>query len=144
LISFNGGGNDIMRPKVTIEQIAERTREAVEQVRAAGIHMLLLSGGNPTRHIPLGDRIRERGDALALAVRERQPVTGVTFVDKWSARELEDLKYWSVDKLHLGAAGHGRVASNVLRALDVPVPDWGEETDELKRPGTFTYWREFV
>lgn len=144
LISFNGGGNDIMRPKVTIEQIAERTREAVEQVRAAGIHMLLLSGGNPTRHIPLGDRIRERGDALALAVRERLPETGVTFVDNWSDTELEDLKYWSVDKLHLGAAGHRRVASNVLRALDVPVPDWGEETDELKRPGTFTYWREFV
>lgn len=144
LISFNGGGNDIMRPKVTIEQIAERTREAVDEMLAAGIHVLLLSGGNPTRHIPLGDRIRERGDVLAVAVRERLPEQGVTFVDNWSDAELEDLRYWSVDKLHLGPLGHQRVASNVLRALDVPVPDWDEETDELKRPGTFTYWREFV
>lgn len=144
LISFNGGGNDIMRPKVTIEQIADRTREAVDEVRAAGIHVLLLSGGNPTQHIPLGDRIRERGDALALAVRERLPESGVTFVDNWSDTELENLKYWSVDKLHLGAAGHRRVASNVLRALGVPVPEWGEDADELKRPGTLTYWRDFV
>ncbi|MBX3094430.1 MAG: SGNH/GDSL hydrolase family protein [Cryobacterium sp.] len=144
LISFNGGGNDIMRPKVTIEEIADRTREAVDEILEAGIHVLLLSGGNPTRHIPLGDRIRERGDALALAVRERLPESGVTFVDNWSDVELEDLRYWSVDKLHLGAAGHRRVASNVLKALGVAVPDWGAEADELQRPGTLAYWRSFV
>ncbi|HRP99485.1 MAG TPA: SGNH/GDSL hydrolase family protein [Terrimesophilobacter sp.] len=144
LISFNGGGNDIMRPKVTIEQIADRTREAVDEILGHGIHVLLLSGGNPTRHSPLGDRIRERGDALAVAVRERLPEQGVTFVDNWSDAELENLRYWSVDKLHLGPLGHRRVAGNVLRGLGVAVPDWGEDADELKRPGTLVYWRDFV
>lgn len=144
LISLNGGGNDIMRPKVTIEQIADRTREAIDQIRAAGIHVLLLSGANPTRHVPMGARIRERGDALAAAVLERIPETGVTFVDNWSDAELTDLRYWSVDKLHLSALGHRRVAGNVLRALGVAVPEWGEDADELKRPGTVAYWRDYV
>jgi hypothetical protein len=68
----------------------------------------------------------------------------VTFVDNWSDAELTSLGFWSVDKLHLNSLGHRRVASNVLRALDVPVPDWGDESLELTRPGTIAYWRGYV
>ncbi|MEO7146638.1 MAG: SGNH/GDSL hydrolase family protein, partial [Terrimesophilobacter sp.] len=76
--------------------------------------------------------------------RERVPATGVTFVDNWSDAELTELKYWSLDKLHLNALGHRRVASNVLRALDVPVPEWTDEPLELERPGVIAYWRGYV
>ncbi len=144
LMSINGGGNDIMRPKVSIDSVADQLRDAVAKAVDAGIHVLLLSGGNPTRHIPLGARIEVRGDALAVAVRERVPATGVTFVDNWSDAELTELKYWSLDKLHLNALGHRRVASNVLRALDVPVPEWTDEPLELERPGVIAYWRGYV
>lgn len=145
LLSLNGGGNDIMRPKVSIEAVAERLAAAAEKAMAAGIHVLLLSGGNPTRHIPLGSRIEVRGEELARAVRARVPASdNVTFVDNWADAELTELRYWSVDKLHLNALGHRRVASNVLRALGAPVPDWGDESLELKRPGTLAYWRGYV
>jgi lysophospholipase L1-like esterase len=144
LLSLNGGGNDIMRPKVSIESVADRLAEAAEKAMAAGIHVLLLSGGNPTRHIPLGSRIEVRGEELARAVRARVPASDtVTFVDNWADAELTELRYWSVDKLHLNALGHRRVAGNVLTGLGVPVPDWGGESLELQRPGTLAYWRGY-
>ncbi|MCB1281696.1 MAG: SGNH/GDSL hydrolase family protein [Salinibacterium sp.] len=145
LLSLNGGGNDIMRPKVSVESVAEKLASAAEKAMAAGIHVLLLSGGNPTNHIPLGARIEIRGEELAAAVRARVPKSeNVTFVDNWSDAELTHLRYWSVDKLHLNALGHRRVAGNILTALGVPVPDWGEDVPELQRPGTLAYWRGYV
>lgn len=144
-LSLNGGGNDIMRPKVSVESVAEKLASAAEKAMAAGIHVLLLSGGNPTNHIPLGARIEMRGEQLAVAVRARVPESDmVTFVDNWSDAELTHLRYWSVDKLHLNALGHRRVAGNILTALGVPVPDWGEDVPELQRPGTLAYWRGYV
>lgn len=134
-----------MRPKVSVESVAEKLASAAEKAMAAGIHVLLLSGGNPTNHIPLGARIEIRGEELAAAVRARVPKSeNVTFVDNWSDAELTHLRYWSVDKLHLNALGHRRVAGNILTALGVPVPDWGEDVPELQRPGTLAYWRGYV
>lgn len=145
LLSLNGGGNDIMRPKVSVESVADKLAQSAEKAMAAGIHVLLLSGANPTKHIPLGARIEARGDQLAVAVRERVPRSdNVTFVDNWSDDVLTDLHYWSIDKLHLNALGHRRVASNVLTALGVPVPSWEDDPLDLQRPGTIAYWRGYV
>ncbi|CAN5434389.1 hypothetical protein BH10ACT7_BH10ACT7_32190 [soil metagenome] len=54
LMSINGGGNDIMRPRVSIASVADQLLDAVDRATAAGIHVVLASGANPTRHIPLG------------------------------------------------------------------------------------------
>ena len=143
LLSLNGGGNDILRPRVSIESVADRIEAAVDTAVAAGIHVLLVSGGNPTHHIPFGTSIGTRGDALAAAMRLRLPKPGVTFVDNWADAELTDLRYWSSDKLHLNSRGHERVASNVLAGLGVPVPDNGRHEDPT-RPATAAYWRDFV
>jgi lysophospholipase L1-like esterase len=145
LLSINGGGNDIMRPRVSIPVIADQLIEAVERATAADIHVLLASGANPTRHIPFGASIERRGDQLAAAVRARLPIEGVTFVDNWADAELTELRYWSIDKLHLGPLGHQRVASNVLSALGVPIPDVAADAiPDDARPRTSAYWREFV
>lgn len=144
LISINGGGNDIMRPKVSIASIADQLLESVDRAVAAGSHVLLASGANPTRHIPLGARIEARGNLLAQAVRDRLPRDGVTFVDNWADAELAQLRYWSRDQLHLGPLGHRRVAANVLSALQVTIPDFGPDPGEPARPRTAAYWREYV
>jgi lysophospholipase L1-like esterase len=144
LLSINGGGNDIMRPHVAVESVASRLLASVEEAVAAGAHVLLLSGGNPTRHIPLGARVRDRGERLIEAVRERVPSSGVTFVDNWADGQLAQLRYWSLDRLHLNTLGHRRVAENVLSALGVPAPAWGAEPPALARPGTIAYWRRYV
>ncbi|MGK9147093.1 SGNH/GDSL hydrolase family protein [Plantibacter flavus] len=150
LVSFNGGGNDIMRPRVTIASVAERIDAAVDRLRASGAHVLLLSGANPSAHIPMGAVLQRRGEQLAEAVRVRFPRDGVTFVDNWADATLADLRYWSVDRLHLNGLGHARVASNVLTALGVPVPpEWGIEEVADAPPGpaqrrTASYYREHV
>ncbi len=144
LISINGGGNDIMRPRVSIDDISQQLIDAVDRAVASGAHVLLASGANPMRHIPLGARMEPRGDHLARAVQAHLPREHVTWVDNWSDRELTELRYWSRDRLHLGPAGHRRVASNVLAALEVPVPDFGPDPAEPARPRTAEYWRRYV
>ena len=144
LISINGGGNDIMRPRVSIAAVANQLLAAVDSATGAGIHVVLASGANPTRHIPLGASIEKRGDLLALAVRDRLPRDGVTWVDNWADAELAQLRYWSVDKLHLNSAGHARVAGNVLAALGVPILAPHGDDGDIPRPRTSAYWRTYV
>lgn len=150
LVSLNGGGNDIMRPRVSIEQVATTLVEAADRVVASGSHMLLLSGANPSAHLPLGGLIRRRGEELADAVRAMLPREGITFVDNWADEGLEDIRYWSADRLHLGPLGHARVASNVLTAFGIPVPaEWGVEEVAAAPPGertrrTAEYYRHYV
>ncbi len=150
LVSLNGGGNDIMRPRVTIESVARQLIDAADRVAASGSRMMLLSGANPSRHLPMGGLLRKRGDELAVAVRDLLPRDGVLFVDNWADESLEDLRYWSDDRLHLNALGHARVASNVLTALDVPVPaEWGVADVEAAPAGaasrrTADYYRRYV
>jgi lysophospholipase L1-like esterase len=150
LVSLNGGGNDIMRPRVTIASVAAQLMDAADRVTASGSTMLLLSGANPSRHLPMGGLLRKRGDELAVAVRALLPRDGVLFVDNWADESLEHIRYWSADRLHLNALGHAKVASNVLTALDVPVPaEWGVEAVEAAAPGeptrrTADYYRRYV
>ena len=69
------------------------------------------------------------------------------YVDNWSDPELASPRFWSVDRLHLNAAGHAHVARNVLRALghEAP-PGWrdlaGASTAEGRRD--LGYYREYV
>ena len=63
-------------------------------------------------------------------------MSGVPFVDNWADAELGERRFWSVDKLHLNARGHTRVATHVLQSLSVPVPeDWGAGTSAAAEPG---------
>ncbi|MFF1572122.1 SGNH/GDSL hydrolase family protein [Leifsonia sp. NPDC058292] len=150
LISLNGGGNDIMRPKVSTESVVRQLEEATERVTSAGIHMLLLSGANPSDHLPMGNLVSRRGDELDAAAHKLFPREKATFVDNWADPVLRDLRYWSADRLHLNATGHARVASNVLTALGVPVPaEWGVEEVAAAPPGqrsrrTAEYYRRYV
>lgn len=144
LMSINGGGNDIMRPRVSIASITDQLDAAVDRAAAAGIHVVLASGANPTRHIPMGRAIEVRGDRFADEIRARLPKAGVTFVDNWADEELGDIRFWSRDKLHLNSRGHERVAGNVLVALGVAVPDAAADHPTVPRQRTADYWREYV
>ncbi|GAB3578650.1 SGNH/GDSL hydrolase family protein [Leifsonia lichenia] len=150
LISLNGGGNDIMRPRVSIEAVAQQLVDAARTVTDAGIHLLLLSGANPSLHLPMGSLMRRRGNELDAAVRVHLPLDSVTYVDNWADERLWDIRYWSQDRLHLNPLGHARVAGNVLTAFGVPVPaEWGVE-EVAAGPASATsrrtaeYYRRYV
>ena len=54
------------------------------------------------------------------AVREIAERHGTRLVDFWRMREYRDFGYWDTDRMHLGPAGHQRMAMAVLDALGVP------------------------
>lgn len=148
LLTFNGGGNDIMRPRVSIGWVVDRTLEVVRRTDATRSRPVIVAGANPTDLLPMGRLIRKRGDALADHVREALESTQTLFIDNWSDDVLRQARYWSADKMHLNALGHARVASNVLAGLQVPVPtEWG--IDEVAdagpgAPGPIAYYRDYV
>lgn len=150
VISINGGGNDIMRPRVSIAAVTDLLEDAAGRAIDAGIRVLLLSGANPSDHLPFGSLLQRRGDQLAAAVRGRLPRDGITFVDNWADDTLRASRYWSADKLHLNDLGHIRVAGNVLRSLGVPVPaEWGIDEVAAAETGahsrnTAAYYRRYV
>lgn len=124
LLSVNGGGNDLLRPRVSVRELSEAMRRATLRIGDGGPHVLVVTGADPTARLPLGRAVRRRGDALADAARAwTADLPGVTFVDNWHDDRLRRADSWSGDRLHLGPAGHRRVAGNVLRALGIDVPE---------------------
>ncbi|KFF58905.1 GDSL family lipase [Cryobacterium sp. MLB-32] len=148
LLSLCGGGNDVMRPKVEIAGVVALLDQVVERALSQGVHVLMLTGANPTKHLPLGTLIQRRGDRLADAARSafsQRP--GVTYVDNWLDPELTGARYWSPDRLHLNALGHARVAANVLAALGAAVPPefaGAAAPEPSSRVRTPAYYREHV
>ncbi|WP_328468008.1 SGNH/GDSL hydrolase family protein [Actinoplanes sp. NBC_00393] len=120
LLSLNGGGNDMMRPGGDLAHLVRLTERAVQRCNEAGVRVLLLSGADPSGHLPFGSRMRPKGAALTDAVRGFVDRYDVVFVDMFNDREIQRRDYWSTDRLHLNANGHRRVASKVLTALGYP------------------------
>ncbi|GEK78715.1 SGNH/GDSL hydrolase family protein [Agrococcus baldri] len=146
-ISINGGGNDILRPRVSIDHVGERLADAAHRIAAAGIRPILLSGGNPSEVMPIGAVMQRRGDALARAVESRISDLDAPYVDNWGDRELRGPRFWSADRLHLNTAGHAHVARNVLRALGHEAPQgWRDLAAATTAEGRrdLAYYREYV
>jgi len=147
LITLNGGGNDMMRPGCDVAQLVALTEQAVSRCAEAGVQLVLLSGADPTARLPLGSMIHRRGVQLTAAVGDLAARSGLVFVDAFGDEELRRPGYWSPDRLHLGPAGHRRVAGLVLAALGHPgeasVIDPGP--DEVRRLGAEArYYRQHV
>ena len=148
LVSFNGGGNDMLRPGTDIPSIVARTEAALRRILETDAEPLLLAGANPTAGIPRGERVRAKGDALTAAATEMAARLGVRMCDNWSDPILARREYWSPDRLHLAPVGHRRVAANVLRTLGhEPPADWVLDAAPAPKPGLreeLAYTREHV
>lgn len=135
LISFNGGGNDMLRPGTDIPWVVGETERAMRRILESSAMPLLLAGANPTVGIPRGALVKSRGDALTVAARGLADRLGIPLCDNWSDPVLARREYWSTDRLHLAAVGHRRVASNVLRTLGYGVPaDWVIDAEPVPPP----------
>ena len=125
-LSFNGGGNDMLRPRTPLAHIVDAFSHVLRRCDEEGVRLILLSGADPTAQLPLGSLVRRRGDALSAAVvarLDRRP--DVVRALNWPDRELAQPPFWSEDRLHMNARGHHRVAARVLTALGFdPDPSW--------------------
>lgn len=117
LMTFNGGGNDMLRPRTDVAQLMALTTRAVRACGDAGVKLVLLSGADPSTRLPFGRMIQRRGEELTEGVSALAAKHDLVFVDMFHDVEIRRAHYWSADRLHLNAAGHRRVASRVLEAL---------------------------
>lgn len=148
LVSFNGGGNDMLRPGTDVASIIRQTETALLRIREAGAEPLLLAGANPTIGLPRGAAVRAKGDALTAAAAAVAERLTIRFCDNWSDPVLARREYWSLDRLHLSPVGHHRVAMNVLRSLGHDAPaDWVVDAEPKLAPTPreqLRYTREYV
>lgn len=146
-LAFNGGGNDILRPRADVEHIADAFSRVLRRCDEQGVTLILLSGANPSAQLPLGDVFQKRGDLLSAAVLRRvDDRPDVVRALNWPDRTLSQPEFWSEDRLHMNSAGHHRVAARVLEGLGMdPDPAWWSPSDPAAAGvAGLAYYRQFV
>ncbi|SHN43651.1 SGNH/GDSL hydrolase family protein [Cryptosporangium aurantiacum] len=147
VLTLNGGGNDMLRPGVRLDDLLALTESAFRRCADAGVRVVALSGADPTAQLPLGRVVRRRGAYLTAGIAGLCERYDVTFVNVFGDAEIRHPRYWSTDRLHLAAAGHERVAGLVLHALGHgPAPAPAPPVPPVLRSFATTtrYYREHV
>jgi lysophospholipase L1-like esterase len=144
LVSFHGGGNDVLRPGVEIGSLAARYDAAVERLRASGAEVVLFTvleraGGTSRFADGLARRIAAFNGRVVRPTAQRH---GAHLVDVGALRALQDRRLWHEDRLHLRPEGHERIAAAVLETLGLSDPAhlggpagwWRHPLDAAPRP----------
>jgi lysophospholipase L1-like esterase len=141
LVSIYAGANDILRPSVDVDMLVAAYDEGLARLAATGARLVVFTafdpGGSATYRL-----LRGRFALYNERVREAADRHGATVVDFWRMREYRDWGYWDEDRMHMGPAGHQRMAVAVLDALgvphDLPVPEPRESIEVARRE----QWRQ--
>jgi len=134
LISFAGGGNDVLRRGFDPVSMLARFEDVVARLRATGADVLLFRFADVTRRLPGRRFILPRVEILNRAVGDVADKHGAMLVDLWHDGEFHNPRLWSEDRLHLSTAGHRRVAARVLTTLGLEAdPEWLRSPDPPDR-----------
>ena len=118
LVSIYAGANDILRPSVDVDMLVAAYDEGLARLAATGARLVVFTafdpGGSATYRL-----LRGRFALYNELVREAADRHGATVVDFWRMREYRDWGYWDEDRMHMGPAGHQRMAIEVLDTLGV-------------------------
>lgn len=125
LISFAAGGNDVLRRHCDPPALMRRYDAVIKKLRATGAEVVVFRFANVMKRLPGNRMIGPRVQYMNDHVGETAQRYGARLVDLWADDEFDNPALWSVDRLHLSAAGHLRTAAHVLSALDIePDPQW--------------------
>ncbi|MCD1285390.1 MULTISPECIES: SGNH/GDSL hydrolase family protein [unclassified Brevibacterium] len=118
LVSFCAGGNDCLRPKADIDDLANQFERAVIALRESGIEVLMCNGFDTEIASPLIRAVRPRVgiyNAHLWTIAQRH---GCHMIDVWGLRSLYADEMWADDRIHLSPAGHDLVARQALATLE--------------------------
>ncbi|MFD8983559.1 SGNH/GDSL hydrolase family protein [Streptomyces sp. NPDC059564] len=134
VVTLVGGLNDALRPKVDMGRVRGHLEEAVALLAPSCKHLVLMR--SPGRDGPVMERFRPRMEELFGILEELAARHGALLVDLYGAPVLGDQRMWDVDRLHLTAAGHRRVAEAVWQSLGLPAEeDWRAGLPTAVPPG---------
>ncbi|MFI5893282.1 SGNH/GDSL hydrolase family protein [Actinoplanes sp. NPDC051513] len=123
LVSFAGGGNDALRPRVDPHALVARMDPMVAKLRNAGADVILFRFADVSAHLPGQRIISPRAAVLNDGAAMLGEKYGAYVIDLFGDDKFHHPHMWAPDRLHLSAAGHRRVAAHVLSALGVGVED---------------------
>jgi len=123
LLSFHAGPNDVLRRGTDLVDLTRRYDRAVAATAGTGAQVVLFTsigraGGDGRLAGWLANRFARFNDHVRL-VADRYDAT---LVDTGAVEVLTDRRMWDLDRLHLNADGHRRVAAAVLEQLGVAEP----------------------
>ncbi|GAB2965004.1 SGNH/GDSL hydrolase family protein [Streptomyces pseudoechinosporeus] len=121
VITLVGGLNDTLRPKCDMGRVRGLLAEAVERLAPSCKQLVLMR--SPGRQGPVLERFRPRMEELFACVDDLAARHGALVVDLYGAPSLADPRMWDVDRLHLTAEGHRRVAEAVWQTLGYEAQD---------------------
>ncbi|MCX4824896.1 SGNH/GDSL hydrolase family protein [Streptomyces sp. NBC_01142] len=121
VITLVGGLNDTLRPKCDMVRVRGLLEEAVERLAPSCGQLVLMR--SPGRNGPVMERFRPRMEELFTYVDELAARHGALVVDLYGAKTLADQRMWDLDRLHLTAEGHRRVAEAVWQVLGLQTQD---------------------
>jgi lysophospholipase L1-like esterase len=135
VVSFAAGGNDALRRGFQPDALLPRFQHVVGTLRAAGSEVIVFRFADVTSRLPgqrlILPRVRQMNDAV-VETRDRH---GAIVVDLWGDDEFLNPALWSLDRLHMNAIGHRRVAAHVLAALGRSAePTWLDAAPYPARP----------
>ncbi|MFD6974313.1 SGNH/GDSL hydrolase family protein [Streptomyces sp. NPDC059949] len=134
VVTLVGGLNDTLRPKVDMGRVRDHLESAVELLAPSCKRLVLMR--SPGRNGPVMERFRPRMEELFVTIGELADRHGALVVDLYGAPALSDPRMWDVDRLHLTAEGHRRVAEAVWQALGLPAEqDWRTALPDTAPPG---------
>ncbi|MEV7831800.1 SGNH/GDSL hydrolase family protein [Streptomyces subrutilus] len=134
VVTLVGGLNDTLRPKVDMGRVRAHLESAVELLAPSCGRLVLMR--SPGRNGPVMERFRPRMEELFGIIDELAARHDALVVDLYGSPALGDPRMWDVDRLHLTAEGHRRVAEAVWQALGLPPEeDWHTELPAAMPPG---------
>ncbi|MGP3948025.1 SGNH/GDSL hydrolase family protein [Streptomyces sp. 7N604] len=134
VITLVGGLNDTLRPKCDMGRVRGLLEDAAGRLAPSCRQLVLMR--SPGRNGPVMERFRPRMEELFSFVDELAARHGALVVDLYGAPVLADQRLWHVDRLHLTAEGHRRVAEAVWQTLGLEAEhDWRAMLPPAVRPG---------
>ena len=119
LITFSAGGNDVIRPGSDPDAVALQYEDAVVRLVSGGATVVLFTGID-TNFTPVFRNLRGKVAIYNENIRGIADRYDCVVADQWALKEVQDMRFFDDDRLHMNPLGHHEVARMVLRTLNVP------------------------
>ncbi len=126
LVSIHAGANDVLRPRVDLDDLAAAYDEGVGRLADTGARVVMFTIFDPGRR-GIYAAMRGRMAIFNEFAREISDRHGTALVDMWRMRDQAIAEVMDTDRMHLNPVGHQHIAFAVLDAL-------GIEHDEERLP----------
>ncbi|MFG6476813.1 SGNH/GDSL hydrolase family protein [Microbacterium sp. P06] len=137
LITISAGGNDVIRPGTDPDAVAQQFEDAIVRLSVSGATIVVFTGID-TNFTPVFRNLRGKVAIFNENLRAIADRYDCVVADQWGLKEIQDMRFFDGDRLHMNPLGHHEVARMVLRALNVPNDLRPMQPDPLR----VTTWRQ--